>query len=177
MRELEMRGLRDAVLEASRSKPFLGICIGLQMLFEHSAEGDVAGLGILRASVVRFATVCATRRANRLKVPHMAGTRYTESNSPYPAKGATIAPALRRGLGKGARSNTAVAASRRMPFYFVHSYYVQPQDAHWCRRPATIRSRSCVRWAGQFIRGAIHRKKAKRRAEAAAKLVQWNLNF
>ena len=47
MRELDARGLRDAVLQAARSKPFLGICIGLQMLFEHSAEGDVAGLGIL----------------------------------------------------------------------------------------------------------------------------------
>jgi len=41
MRELDARGLRAAVLEAARSKPFLGICIGLQMLFEHSAEGDV----------------------------------------------------------------------------------------------------------------------------------------
>ncbi|HYR05520.1 MAG TPA: imidazole glycerol phosphate synthase subunit HisH, partial [Gallionella sp.] len=41
MRELEARGLRNAVLEAGRDKPFLGICIGLQMLFEHSAEGNV----------------------------------------------------------------------------------------------------------------------------------------
>src|SRR4030065_1175263 len=45
MRELESRGLRDAVLQAARNKPFLGICIGLQMLFEHSTEGDVAGGG------------------------------------------------------------------------------------------------------------------------------------
>ena len=45
MRELDARGLRNAVLEAARNKPFLGICIGLQMLFERSAEGDVAGLG------------------------------------------------------------------------------------------------------------------------------------
>ena len=41
--ELEARGLRQAVLDAARSKPFLGICIGLQMLFEHSDEGDVDG--------------------------------------------------------------------------------------------------------------------------------------
>src|SRR3990172_7791077 len=46
MRELDARGLRNAVLEAACNKPFLGICIGLQMLFEHSAEGDVAGFGI-----------------------------------------------------------------------------------------------------------------------------------
>ena len=56
MRELDARGLRDAVLLAARNKPFLGICIGLQMLFEHSTEGDVAGLGILRGTVVRFAS-------------------------------------------------------------------------------------------------------------------------
>ena len=41
MRELETRGLRDAVIEAARDKPFLGICIGLQMLFEFSEEGNV----------------------------------------------------------------------------------------------------------------------------------------
>jgi glutamine amidotransferase len=40
MREIDVRGLREAVLEAARSKPFLGICIGQQMLFEHSEEGD-----------------------------------------------------------------------------------------------------------------------------------------
>src|SRR3990167_446831 len=52
MRELEARGLHDAVLEAARDKPFLGICIGFQMLFEHSTEGDVAGLGIFRGGEV-----------------------------------------------------------------------------------------------------------------------------
>ena len=47
MRELDARGLREAVLDAAKSKPFLGICIGQQMLFEHSEEGDVPGLGVL----------------------------------------------------------------------------------------------------------------------------------
>ena len=47
MRELDARGLRPAVLAAAAEKPFLGICIGQQMLFQHSAEGDVPGLGIL----------------------------------------------------------------------------------------------------------------------------------
>ena len=45
MHELDARGLRQAVLDAARNKPFLGICIGLQMLFERSEEGDVPGLG------------------------------------------------------------------------------------------------------------------------------------
>src|SRR3990167_3161633 len=75
MRELEMRGLRDAVLEAARDKPFLGICIGLQMLFEHSTEGNVAGLGILRGEVLRFASNQHDAQGNKLKVPHMGWNR------------------------------------------------------------------------------------------------------
>jgi cobyric acid synthase len=54
MREIDARGLRPAVLEAAANKPFLGICIGQQMLFEHSEEGDVPGLGVFRGSVRRF---------------------------------------------------------------------------------------------------------------------------
>src|SRR5256885_10736667 len=49
MRELDARGLREAVLAAARNKPFLGICIGLQMLFERSEEGETSGLGVLQA--------------------------------------------------------------------------------------------------------------------------------
>ena len=51
MREMDARGLPEAVLESAHTKPFLGICIGLQMLFEKSEEGDVAGLGLLAGSV------------------------------------------------------------------------------------------------------------------------------
>src|SRR5688572_25444687 len=54
MREMNARGLREAVLDAARRKPFLGICIGLQMLFESSEEGDVRGLGLLPGRVRRF---------------------------------------------------------------------------------------------------------------------------
>jgi len=106
MRELEARGLRNAVLEAARGKPFLGICIGLQMLFEHSTEGDVAGLGILRGEVVRFASDLKDAQGNRLKVPHMGWNRVRHGNH-----------ALWDGIEQADR------------FYFVHSYYVQPQDA------------------------------------------------
>ncbi|MDD2914701.1 MAG: imidazole glycerol phosphate synthase subunit HisH [Gallionella sp.] len=106
MRELEARGLRNAVLEAARSKPFLGICIGLQMLFEHSAEGDVAGLGILRGDVLRFASGQHDAQGNKLKVPHMGWNRVRHDDH-----------ALWNGIDQDAR------------FYFVHSYYVQPQDA------------------------------------------------
>lgn len=106
MRELDARGLRDAVLRAARSKPFLGICIGLQMLFEHSNEGDVPGLGILHGKVVRFATNMHDAEGNKLKVPHMGWNQVHHGQHP-----------LWEGIDQDAR------------FYFVHSYYVQPQDA------------------------------------------------
>ncbi|MDH4233629.1 MAG: imidazole glycerol phosphate synthase subunit HisH [Gallionella sp.] len=106
MRELDARGLRDAALLAARSRPFLGICIGLQMLFEHSDEGDVAGLGILRGKVVRFGSHLQDAQGNKLKVPHMGWNRVHHVQHP-----------LWDGIEQDAR------------FYFVHSYYVQPQDA------------------------------------------------
>lgn len=108
MRELDARGLRAAVLQAARDKPFLGICIGLQMLFEHSAEGDVAGLGLLRGKVTRFAHGLQDVQGNRLKVPHMG---WNQVHHAMPAH------ALWQGIAQDAR------------FYYVHSYYVQPVDA------------------------------------------------
>jgi glutamine amidotransferase len=107
MRELDARGLRHAVLEAARSKPFLGICIGLQMLFEHSAEGDVAGLGLLSGVVVRFASPLKDAQGNKLKVPHMGWNQVKHVVPAHP---------LWNGIEQNAR------------FYFVHSYYVQPNN-------------------------------------------------
>jgi len=106
MREMEARGLRQAVLDAARNKPFLGICIGLQMLFEHSTEGDVPGLGLLPGEVVRFAHDLKDAQGNKLKVPHMGWNRVHHGEHP-----------LWSGIEQDAR------------FYFVHSYYVQPRDA------------------------------------------------
>ena len=63
MRELDARGLRPAVLDAARSRPFLGICIGLQMLFERSDEGGADCLGLLGGGCRRMAW--------SRKLPHM----------------------------------------------------------------------------------------------------------
>jgi glutamine amidotransferase len=104
MRELGARGLRDAVIRAAAEKPFLGICIGLQMLFEHSEEGDVSGLGLLRGRVRRFPAEETV--AKGLKVPHMGWNEVTQAES-HP---------LWQGIADGAR------------FYFVHSYYVEPAE-------------------------------------------------
>jgi glutamine amidotransferase len=106
MREMDSRGLHQAVLDAAHTKPFLGICIGLQMLFEHSAEGDVPGLGLLPGEVVRFAHDLKDAQGNKLKVPHMGWNQVHHGEH-----------VLWNGIAQDAR------------FYFVHSYYVQPQDA------------------------------------------------
>ena len=104
MRELDARGLREPVIEAARTRPFLGICIGLQMLFESSEEGNVAGLGVLPGRVRRFPhEQMVAPDGSRLKVPHMG---WNEVNQAEPH-------ALWRDIGNGSR------------FYFVHSYYVE----------------------------------------------------
>src|SRR4030066_1708854 len=69
MRELDARGLRDAVLDAARNKPFLGICIGLQMLFGHRAEGGVGGLGCLRGKGGGFNRHKNDAQGEKMKAP------------------------------------------------------------------------------------------------------------
>jgi len=102
IREMDARGLRAAVSEAARTKPFLGICIGLQMLFERSDEGGVAGLGLLPGSVRRFpASAMVDSEGRKLKVPHMGWNRVRQAQA-HP---------LWSGITDGSR------------FYFVHSYF------------------------------------------------------
>ena len=72
MRQLDESGARDAVVEATRAKPFLGICIGLQMLFERGEEGDAVGLGVLEGRVPRFAG---------LKIPHIGWNEVLQGGS------------------------------------------------------------------------------------------------
>lgn len=108
MRELEARGLREAVLEAARARPFLGICIGLQMLFDWSEEGGARGLGLFAGAVRRFSEPLADPASGaRLKVPHMGWNQVRQ----------TAAHALWQGIADGAR------------FYFVHSYYADEAAA------------------------------------------------
>ena len=105
MREMDARELREEVLAAARSKPFLGICIGLQMLFTRSEEGDTRGLDVLPGKVIRFPKTVLEEAEPRLKVPHM-GWNEVDQGKEHP---------LWRGVPGGTR------------FYFVHSYFVQPE--------------------------------------------------
>ncbi|HEX7235254.1 MAG TPA: imidazole glycerol phosphate synthase subunit HisH [Nitrosospira sp.] len=103
LHELDARGLREAVRDAAMNKPFLGICIGLQMLLESSEEGNVSGLGIIPGKVIRFpSTTIEDGDGRKLKVPHM-GWNQVHQTSTHP---------LWKGISQDAR------------FYFVHSYYV-----------------------------------------------------
>jgi glutamine amidotransferase len=103
MRALHADGLADAVRRAAVAKPFLGLCIGMQMLFEHSEEGDTAGLGLLPGRITRFAFPAV----QRLKVPHMGWNRVYQLRA-HP---------LLTGIPDGER------------FYHVHSYYPVVSDA------------------------------------------------
>ena len=105
LREIDARGLRQVIVDAAHNKPFLGICMGMQVLFEHSEEGDTDCLGILPGTVQRFpAEAMVDAAGNKLKVPHM-GWNNVHQAGPHP---------LWAGIEEGER------------FYFVHSYFVQP---------------------------------------------------
>jgi glutamine amidotransferase len=108
MRALNESGLAEVVRETCADRPFLGICLGLQMLFDQSEEGPTPGLGVLAGRVVRFrdAEMIASDGA-RLKVPHM-GWSPVRRESAHP-------------LWLGIDDETR--------FYFAHSYYPVPDDA------------------------------------------------
>lgn len=108
MLELEKHGLIEALRDAVANKPFLGICLGQQALMESSEEhAGTAGLGIFPGSVKRFSADARDEATGaRLKVPHMGwnDVRFARSHP------------LWRGINDGEY------------FYFVHSYYVAPDD-------------------------------------------------
>jgi glutamine amidotransferase len=100
--------LNQAILEAARTKPFLGICMGLQVLMQHSQENDGTDLlGLFEGDVVRFDGKAIGDNGLPLKIPHM-GWSPVDQSADHP---------LWNGIDSGSR------------FYFVHSYHVKPQDA------------------------------------------------
>ncbi len=107
MRYLDAAGLRDAVLRAARTKPLFGVCVGEQMLFERSEEGDTPGLGVFAGRVVRFRReTMPAPGGGLLKVPHMGWNRVFQARA-HP---------VWAGVPDGAH------------FYFVHSFHAAPAD-------------------------------------------------
>ena len=99
--------LNQAIKEALQSKPFLGICMGLQVLLGHSEENEGTSLlGLLQGKVKRFDGQAIGDNGLHLKIPHM-GWSQVQQTTEHP---------LWRGIEQGSR------------FYFVHSYFVVPED-------------------------------------------------
>ena len=111
MRELRASGLLAAVLEAAASKPLFGVCVGMQMLLDHSAEGDTPGLGLIGGEVLKFALRGQLQPdGSRYKVPQMGWNQVYHrglTSSPHPVWG---------DIPDGSY------------FYFVHSFYAKPSD-------------------------------------------------
>lgn len=107
MEALECEGLREAVLHAARERPFLGICLGLQALYEESDEGGgMAGLGLLKGRVRLFGAL-TDASGSPLKVPHMGWNQVHQARPHF--------------LWSGIENDTR--------FYFVHSYYANTVTA------------------------------------------------
>ncbi|MGE8376025.1 MAG: imidazole glycerol phosphate synthase subunit HisH, partial [Diaphorobacter nitroreducens] len=80
MRELRESGLLESVLEAAASKPLFGVCVGMQMLLDHSAEGDTPGLGLIPGEVLKFDLAGRTQPdGSRYKVPQMGWNRVRQA--------------------------------------------------------------------------------------------------
>jgi glutamine amidotransferase len=108
MRELRDSGLREAVLDAATNKPLMGVCVGMQMLLDHSEEQDTPGLGLIPGVVKRFQLEGQIQPdGSRFKVPQMGWNRVTQAQ-PHP-------------LWAGVPDEAW--------FYFVHSFYATPSDA------------------------------------------------
>ena len=107
MRELRDSGLLPAVLEAAVTKPLMGVCIGMQMLFERSEEGPTEGLALIGGDVRKFDLAGRQQPdGSRYKVPQMGWNRVAQRRA-HP---------LWEGIPDGAW------------FYFVHSFYARPSD-------------------------------------------------
>jgi glutamine amidotransferase len=113
MRELHDSGMYDAVMHAAAHKPLMGVCVGMQMLLDHSEELNTASLGLIPGAVVKFDLAGQTQPdGSRYKVPQMGWNQVWQTSHDgekrHPVWGEVPDGSY---------------------FYFVHSYYAKPSDA------------------------------------------------
>ena len=110
VKALDNHKLHEPLMRALEQKPFLGICLGLQALYESSEEGGgTAGLGVIPGAVRRFPAAMRLADGSQLKVPHMGWSRVQQE---------TVHP-MWQNIENGSR------------FYFVHSYFAETTDPSW----------------------------------------------
>ena len=152
---LRESGLTEVVREVATTRPFLGICLGLQMLFGESEEGPTPGLGVLPGRVVRFRDAAMVRAdGERLKVPHMGWSPVRQTRS-HP---------LWAGI------------PDLMRFYFAHSYHPDPADpmatAGTTDYPAAF---TCAIARANIFATQFHPEKSHRAGlQLLANFVVWN---
>jgi len=111
MRELHDSGMFNAVMHAAANKPLMGVCVGMQMLLDHSQEQDTACLGLIPGEVVKFELAGQHQPdGSRYKVPQMGWNQVWQSGEGH------------------ARHPVWGDVPDGSYFYFVHSYYAQPSD-------------------------------------------------
>ena len=112
MHELHASGMFEAVMHAAAHKPLMGVCVGMQMLLDHSEELDTPCLGLIPGEVVKFDLAGQTQPdGSRYKVPQMGWNQVYRNNhggTPHPVWGDVPDGSY---------------------FYFVHSFYAKPSDA------------------------------------------------
>ena len=112
MRELRNSGLMDAVLDAATKKPMFGVCIGMQMLLDHSEEGNTPGLGLIHGNVVKFSLLGQIQAdGSRFKVPQMGWNQVNFKSH--------------EGVFHPVWGNIANGSY----FYFVHSFFAKPHNS------------------------------------------------
>ena len=154
MRCLDETGLRDVVLEVMRDRPFLGVCLGLQMLFDTSEEGPTDGLGAIPGRVVRFREEDMVRAGDRLKVPHMGWS--------------PVQPTIRHPLWSG------IEPGER--FYFAHSFHPAPADRSITAATADYPTPfTCAIARANIVAVQFHPEKSHRAGlRLLANFVAWN---
>jgi glutamine amidotransferase len=163
MAGLEQSGLREAVLHAAATKPLFGVCVGMQMLLDHSEEGDTPGLGLIPGRVVRF-RLQGWRQSDgsRYKVPQMGWNRVWYGFE-HGEERAPVHP-LWDGIPDGSY------------FYFVHSYHAHPQQQAHCAAMTDygVRFASAIARDNLFATQFHPEKSAKQGLALYRNFLRWN---